>query len=555
MSAKIESIVYAKSFYKPGEPVKLMVNLSAEALAGPSAASQPATLIASFRFVNQEVGTRRQEITLAPGAQSVELSWQPPVLAPRGYGLDLRLEAAGGIPLASASSAFDVLERWTQVPRYGFLSDFFPGRTDAAATMASLTGYHVNGLQFYDWMYRHDQFLTDQEPYTDLFGRVLSLKTVDAMIDAAHQNNIAAMPYTAVYGASLDFFNAHPEWDMYNADGTPHVFIEGKMGYMDMRPDSGWTKHLLGQFSDILAKTAFDGIHLDQYGDPKVAFDAEGNLYNLAQPMADMINATHALVDKARPQGGTVVFNAVTNWPVETVAPANEDIVYIEVWSPYTDFTNLHQLITQAQDFGKNKPVVLAAYIDPALEANARLMDAIIFSSGGGHIALGEKDGYLAEAYFPKYKTLSPELSAVLKRYIEFSIRYEDVFGPAAQEVTTAWLNRITVQGTRSSPSMIYNMVYPLVRENGRFTAVNLVNMLGLSHGEWAKAVETPKSLGATGVEIRDVSRPVKQVYFASPDQPDLGLRPLAFTQQDNVLRLELPGLAYWDMIMIEWGN
>ncbi len=553
MSAKIESIAYAKSFFKPGEAVKVTVGLAAEQLAA-GGTGQPAVLVASFRSLNQQLAEVRQEISLAPGPQSVELSWLPPAAAPHGYGLDLSLEA-GGQTLATASSAFDVLESWTQAPRYGFLSDFFPGRTDAGETMADLTGYHVNGLQFYDWMYRHDQFLTDQEPYTDLFGRVLSIQTVKSLIDAAHQRNIAAMPYTAVYGASLDFFQAHPEWDMYNADGTPHVFIEGKMGYMDMRPDSGWTKHLLGQFADILARTAFDGIHLDQYGDPKVAFDAQGNLYNLAQPMADMINATHAVVDKARPQGGTVVFNAVGNWPIETVAPAREDIVYIEVWSPYTYFTNLHQLIAQAQTLGKNKPVVLAAYIDPSQEANARLMDAIIFASGGGHIALGEKDGYLADPYFPKYKTLSPELSTALKRYIEFTIRYEDVFGPAAREATPAWMNRITVAGKKGSPSMLYNMVYPLVRENGSFTAINLVNMLGLSHGEWNQAVEPPTLLGASSVEVSGVSRTVKQVYFATPDGADIGLRPLAFSQQDGILRLELPELNYWDMILIEWGD
>ncbi len=553
MSAKIESIVYDKSFYRPGEAVNITVRLSAETLGGASA-SQPATLEASFRSITQEVARVRHEITLAPGSQAVELSWQPASATPRGYGLDLSL-VAGGQTLATASSAFDVLENWTQAPRYGFLSDFFPGRSDAADTMATLNSYHVNGLQFYDWMYRHDQFLTNQEPYTDLFGRVLSIQTVKGLIDAAHQHNIAAMPYTAVYGASLDFFNAHPEWDMYNADGTPHVFIEGKMGYMDMRPDSGWTKHLLGQFADVLSHTAFDGIHLDQYGDPKTAFDAQGNLYNLAPLMAAMINATHTVVDKARPQGGTVVFNAVGNWPIETVAPAREDIVYIEVWPPYTEFTNLHQLIAQAQVLGKNKPVVLAAYIDPAWEANARLMDAIIFASGGGHIALGEQDGYLADPYFPKYKTLSPELKTALTRYIEFTIRYEDVFGPAGHEATPAWMNRITVAGKKGSPSMLYGMVYPLVRENGSFTAINLVNLLGLSHGEWNQSVEAPAALGASSVEISDVSRPVKQVYFATPDGADISLHPLAFSQQDGTLRLELPGLNYWDMVLIEWGD
>jgi dextranase len=248
-----------------------------------------------------------------------------------------------------------------------------------------------------------------------------------------------------------------------------------------------------------------------------------------------------------------VVFNAVTNWPIEKVAPAREDIVYIEVWPPYTAFTNLRQLILQAQRLGGGKPVVLAAYIDPALQANARLMDAIIFASGGGHIALGEKDGYLADPYFPKYKTLTPALSAVLKRYIETAIRYQEVLGPTARDVTTEYQNRLSLQGEETTPGLLFDKVYPIARENGQYTALSLVNLLGLKHGEWAKEVSAPRPLGPTTVEISGVDRPVSQVGFVSPDGAALEPRPLEFSQSDGLLRFTLPALEYWDLLLIEW--
>jgi dextranase len=545
MNVKIETIQYAQSFFKPGEPARLSVQVSGEAGA--------LELVASFRSLFRAVGEIRRPLDLSAGPVNVWLEWQPPAAAPAGYGLELRVLGPGSQVLAEASSAFDVLERWTQNPRYGFLSDYSPSRSDEADTMASLTGYHVNALQFYDWMYHHDQFLVSWDPYTDLFGRVHSIQTVKRLIDAAHQREIAAMPYTAVYGASLEFFKAHPEWDMYKADGTPHVFIENLMGYMDMRPGSGWTQHLLAQFQDILGSTSFDGIHLDQYGGPKIGYDSQGNAFDLAQPMADMINATAELVRRERGNRGAVVFNAVTNWPIEKVAPAREDIVYIEVWEPYTSFTNLRQLILQAQRLGGGKPVVLAAYIDPALQANARLMDAIIFASGGGHIALGEKDGYLADPYFPKYKTLTPELSATLKRYIETAIRYQEVLGPTAQDVTADYQNRLSVQGVETTPSLLFDKVYPIARENGRYTALSLVNLLGLKHGEWAKEVSAPRSLGPTTVEISGVDRPVSQVGFVSPDGAALEPRLLEFSQSGGLLRFTLPSLEYWDLLLIEW--
>ena len=82
------------------------------------------------------------------------------------------------------------------------------------------------------------------------------------------------------------------------------------------------------------------------------------------------------------------MFNCVTNWPTEQVANSNEDIIYIEVWPPYTSFTDLHALIISAQNLGQGKPVVLAAYLHPQGSANPQINDAIIFASGGTHIEL-----------------------------------------------------------------------------------------------------------------------------------------------------------------------
>ena len=164
------------------------------------------------------------------------------------------------------------------------------------------------------------------------------------------------------------------------------------LAYMDPRPNSPWTAYLLDQFDQILEKTAFDGIHLDQYGDPKVGYDAQGKSYPLDAALAQLIDAAHERVAALRP-GGAVVFSTVTNWPIQTVSPSAQDIVYIEVRPPYTFYTDLEQLVHQGQALGKGKPVVLAAYIDPVLEHTVRLMDAVIFASGGGHIELGEKDG------------------------------------------------------------------------------------------------------------------------------------------------------------------
>ncbi len=142
----------------------------------------------------------------------------------------------GGRSQGVATTAFDVLPSWTSYPRYGFLTDFTPGRGDIAAAVETLARYHVNGLQFYDWQYRHDHLLPPQPEYTDPLGRRLSLPVVADGVRAAHAHGMAAMPYLAVYAASPEFWRAHPEWALYDAERRPLSFGDGLLGLMNPAP-------------------------------------------------------------------------------------------------------------------------------------------------------------------------------------------------------------------------------------------------------------------------------------------------------------------------------
>jgi dextranase len=547
-SAKILSVQFDKAFYQPGEAVRLAIQVTSEVNE-----TSPARLTALISHLLETTGRSQLNILLAGGEQEFELVYTPPPSAPRGYGVNVKLESDHGEALATAFTSFDVLEHWTQTPRYGFLSDFTPGRKDAAETLQTLTRYHINGLQFYDWMYRHEQLLANEDPYLDLLGRRLSFQTVDDLIEAAHRQGMAAMPYTAVYGASIAFYQEHPDWALFNQGGKPALFGENFMAIMDPRPGSPWSAHLLNQFDQVLENTAFDGIHLDQYGDPKAGCDSHGNCFELAGPLAEFINETKALVTAHR-QHGTVVFNAVTNWPVETVAPARQDLVYIEVWPPYDWFNDLHSLIRDAQVLGGGKPVVLAAYMDPVHEHNVRLVDAIIFASGGSHIELGERADMLADPYFPNYKSMSPTLAEAVRRLYDFAVRYQDVIGPRARDATRDFQQRIIVEGVSTAPNAMKDKVWPIVREGEGFTAISLVNLLGLESADWKVSIkDAPVPLGRTAVLIKDVGRPAARVWSASPDGEDPTPRVLEFNQENGNLTFEFPSLSYWNLVVIEW--
>ena len=542
----IPTIHYEKAFVRPGETVRWTVVVHSE-----NADRVRAELVSKISHLDQSLNSITKEISISEGDQEVSFEWTPPLQTPRGYGLDVSIKLSNGTEFAQVSSGFDVLDTWTQMPRYGFLSDFEPGRTNAAKTLQALSDLHVNGLQFYDWMYRHDTFLTDHDPYIDPLGRNLSLKTVNELIDEGHKHNIAAMPYTAIYAASMEFFNDHKDWALYHADGSPVYLGTNFLAYMDPRPDSEWTKHLLGEFKNILENTKFDGIHLDQYGDPKEAIDAKGVRFKLDEPIAATITKTHEVVDQYRTDGA-VVFNCVTNWPVELASQADEDIIYIEVWEPYTSFSDLHTLVTYAQLQGTGKPVVLAAYVHPGDSSNPFLMDAIIFASGGGRIELGENSGYLANPYFPDYDTLDPEQTEHLKNYYDFAVRYQNIIGPSTVEATKNWKANIKISGLKVGLNPTDD-VFALVRESEGTVAVSLINLTQINSKKWNEPAEFPVPAANLTVKVGGFKQEVKGVYLSTPDEETFSLDPVDFTQNGDEITLVIPSLKIWDLVVMKY--
>ena len=541
-STSTVTVVPDKSFYHPGETVTLSVS-----------ATDGTHVEATIMHLAETVAVLDGQLN----GGSAALTWTPPRDAPRGYGLTLRL-FEGDAVIANASTAFDVLERWTQAPRYGFLSEFQPGRDDAEATMDWLVRYHINGLQFYDWQYRHEALLPPADSYTDPLGRRLSLATVKYLIDAAHTHNIATMPYTAIYGASPAFFQQHRDWALFQATGEPFEFGDGFLYIMDPSPDSPWSEHLLSEFARVLDETTFDGIHIDQYGAPQVGQNATGERVDLAEAFPAFIDQTAALVHEKRGDAGTVIFNAVRNWPVDTVAPADQDVVYIEVWEPYRDFMDLHRLVTRAQTLGNGKPVILAAYMHPDHGANVRLANAIVFASGGYHLELGEPKAMLADPYFPKFGRMGGDTQALMRRYYDFLVRYENRLALGTQDATGDRRDAVQIEGVETHSRQGYDQVAVVVRQGGGFETFSLINLLGLEHGYWEEALPagpTPQ----TNLAVRiSVSSTVAGVWAASPDSHSLPAQTLTFTTEtdDNgsYVAFTLPGLDYWQMIVLDYG-
>lgn len=522
---RIRDVYPLKGSFRPGEAVELQADLASRD-----------QVQAELRLIPTHLASplppQTVPVALTAGNQSVRLTWAPPPEAPRAYGVTLQILDPRGEVRDRADTACDVLPDWRVSPRYGFLCDFDPDRTDLETVFHSLLRFHVNGLQFYDWQYRHDRLVAPEAIYEDPLGRKLSLDTVRRFAQAAGEYGMAAMPYLAVYAASLPFWHEHGDWRLHDARGEPLKFMDF-LGLMDPTPGGPWQAHLRHEASAALAAVPFDGLHVDQYGDPKVASDAAGREVDLPGAFTAFIGAL-----KDDHPGKTVLFNAVGNWPIEALAGSEQDFSYIEVWPPQTRYLDLVEIVANARLLSGNKPVVIALYLPADRPANIRLADALICSAGGSRIEWGEGARLLADPYFPKHQAPDSEALAVLRRYADFAVRYGELIGPYAGDDPEAYLDL---------PPGIWGSV----RACPGWRAVSLVNLGGPAAQGWD--VQHPAPPPRTGLEVR-LKAPwgVREVWWASPDRGQLALAPADFQKAGPELQIRLPYLDFWAMAVLK---
>lgn len=469
------------------------------------------------------------------------LEWTPP--AAGGYGVTARLGSQ------QASTALDAGTNWAEKPRYGFLSDFSPADRGQADRFETMARFHLNSLQFYDWMYRHSAYLPPTDEFVDPLGRTLSLSTVKEKIELGRRHGMASMAYTAVYGAPREFMESHREWALYDLAGRPMDFGQGFLFIMNLEPGSPWAGHMVNEYRRIVTQLPFDGIHLDQYGDPKFGFRYPGGDgavgVDVATGIAALIDATKEAVGPAK----TVFFNDVNAWPISETAPTSKDAVYVEVWPPNVMFNHLREIIDRGSKLSGGKPVVLAAYISPEYEPSVLLTDAVIFALGGYHIELGEGAAMLADPYFPKYKPMSPGLQAHLRRYYDVTVRYQ-AFLYGSDLVT--WEPEVTVAGSRMLPGGYFNGVWPIGRENGHYRTLSLINLNGLADGKWNSPRQEPPTLLTDRTVTVAMEQAPRALYRIDPDGADQSPVPVAFAYKDGLVTFTLDSLSYWSLLVFE---
>lgn len=526
----------------------------------PGTASTALTLHVTIWRLAQEVARLTSTIEEGEAHRVIRrrFAWEPPP-ADAGYGVEAWIEGGpgdGSDPiLGCTESAFDVAADWTSQPRYGFYSEFSRWDEEAErAAIAKMSRLHINGVQFYDWQYRHDTLVPPAEGFVDSLGRPLLASTIEKKIALTRERGMAPMAYTAIYAASPGFHARHPEWGLYTWDGKPIDFGDGYLYLMDPTRGAGWDAHLIEEFKRVLRRFDFQGIHVDQYGYPKAAYNRSGGTVFVARAFRTFLDdAKAALLDEF--DRNALTFNSVTNWPAAVVAKSAYDFNYIEVWPPYVTYGDIERIIQDAYANSGGNATVIAAYVDPENEATVRLLNAFIFANGGTHIEIGEGDGMLADPYFPKFRRVSPTLWQALVAAYDLIVRYREwLYGPRTPLEAT---ERVTVDGEkaplRPTPGKVHAVLHALA--DGAGHTLSLINLTGAQSAAWSEAQEEPPRLAGLTVRVR-LDRAPTGVYVISPDADTIRPLPLPFstvqTGSDVTVELTLPELHYWSLLVFE---
>lgn len=547
-----------KAQYLTGEPVRLIAELKEFPPEGCTA------VLTVFRL-NETVSIQK-----SPAAKEMifQLGEYSETFA--GFGAELSI-LSGDAEIDSAATAFDVVSEHRRAIRYGFLSDF--DSPDAGCDdVETLRKYHINFIQYYDWCYRHDDLVAPTVRYSDMMGKAVDLSVVREKIAACRRFGMKSLGYGAVYAASRDFYEKHPDWGFYTGAGDPLVFI-GTFYLMNVHRNSPWRNHIIREYVKAVESIGFDGIHMDTYGFPKTAFshlNRRNELVKLEEEYPSLIEETKEALDPVRPDSD-LIFNNVGNWPVGGVAQAPQDAVYIEVWEPNTRYSHIRQIIADAkQACGNNKPVILAAYLAPfrtdtpeRAENAALLLTAAIASNGASHLLLGEKNAVLTQGYYVNHSVLTERQADRMRRYYDFIVRYlELLYDSEMTDVSfthIGWDNTEYKCANRAwSPDGRPNTLWLTVRENDGRKLISIVNLFGCGNDEWNQGKDSP--VPQTGIQFQvQLDRKIRGIYLASPDGGNGRSLPLPYqmkkTDRGMTAFFTVPRVCCWSLIYIMLEN
>lgn len=586
---RIAGLSADKARYAPGAPVEIRATL--ENASGPDWTGR---VDLSFWRLSKLAGSAAVTAQVPQGRTvQVTLVWNAP--AEDGVGYLVEAEAAG----SKAYTAVDVSSDWRRQPRYGFLTAFADGVTaDDREAMIDLLAreYHLSVLQFYDWMWRHENVI-QVDPGTgnmvpvweDWSGLWISTTAIRHAIDRAQARGIAAMAYFQVYVA-LDLgripgreyetlSGVDPEWGLY-ADAA-HAYQHNHEGlfYIFDPTNVEWQAHLAGECLRALCEFPFAGIHFDQLGKRRPAYTWSGREVDLelAFPRTlalakDALSALPAAGPQPRPFAFNIVDGKVDGWAVaDALWNAPCEFSYSEIWNAQT-YSELHKFMRRAREEADGKALVVAAYMNkdnPGVpcgsfhcfeDDSVLLADAAIFASGAFHIEIGDYAEMLHEPNFrDASRKMSPDLRSAMRRFYDFAVAYEDLLFGEGVSYADRGVGWIDLGGLAVSGCGLPGTIWCIVRRTKQFEVIHWIDLRGETDEKWRNeisGVPPPVLSDFDATYWLGPRAQVRGVFVASPERDGGKMREIPHTVAPGAggakVSFRVPGFRHWSLVAID---
>jgi len=548
-----------KSGYLPGDTVQFNVVFNNQISGG--------SLLIKYFHLDDKVF--EQTINLNQ-VSNFSWNWKTPQSDFTGYLVEIFLVQENQT-IDQTNIAVDVSSNWNYFPRYGFLSNYPQLSQDSIqSVIKTLNRYHINGLQFYDWQFKHNMPLdgTPQDPapyWNDIANRTVYFSTVKGYIDEAHKYNMKTMAYNLLYGAynNADSDGVSDQWglytDKYHQNRWMYNLPSGwasNLYFMDPS-NKAWQGYICSQEKKVFEALPFDGWHVDQVGDPGAVYNYQGNSVDVAGSFHDFLQTAKDSLNVP------LVMNAVNQYGQSGIMNAPVEFLYTEVWDPNTSFADLFNIVNNNNFLSHHKfKTVLAAYPDRSLSTNpgyfntpgVLFLDAAIFAAGADHIELGEH--MLGNEYFPNNNLkMSDDLKNKLVNYYDFMVAYENLL---RDSVSLKQINLSSNSGYNFLffPPQEGNIWY-LTNTKGNRDIIHFINFVKANSMGWRDdngKQALPDTLSNIQITLSGVAK-VDRVWIASPDFQDCSPEDLSFTQQNDSVSFTIPKLNYWDMVVVEYSD
>ena len=473
-----------------------------------------------------------------------------PDLPAASYGIEL--EYPGGLVRTAIEVSADPRARL----RYGFVASYEPGK-DVQAVADFSRRLHLNGIQFYDWAYRHADLLGGGDQYDDALGQPITLETVSALVRALRTVGTASYGYAAVYAVGPQEWDRWRQHALLRPDGEPYAL--GDFLFILDPAAEEWLTHFAEDLHASAERVGFDGFHLDQYGYPKHAATPNGEAVDVAASFHRMIDAVRDRLPESR-----LVFNNVNDFPTWDSPSAPQDAVYIEPWKPVLTLGALADVASRARAVAGGKPVVLAAYQHVYDRATAEESDrataltmATLLSHGATQLLAGEHGKLLVDPYYVRNHEAEPRSLAFLTRWYDFAIEHDALLlDPAIVDVTASYVGDynddldVDFADAAVTESAVAGAVWRRVTRAADGLVVHLINLAGPADPISDAARNAPPHVGGGRLRSRFIRGRMPRVRVADPDG-SARLREVEVRLEGNHAIADLPALQFWQVVHV----